>query len=193
MNYTNTYLQHHGVKGMKWGVRRYQNEDGTLTADGKKRISKMSDDKIRKLIRKDVKRSRIKQFGYGSQWDTSRTIGKNSKKARDEYWDAVRKYHDEKYDQYNEKFENLEKQYDLGKIDVEELDEKWVSLQKEIYNPELDNSVALTSDGRKYSREYLNKYGSRINIGYIKDLGFNEQTARYLNSRIMKSKIKTID
>ena len=31
------YLAHHGVKGQKWGVRRYQNEDGTLTAEGKAR------------------------------------------------------------------------------------------------------------------------------------------------------------
>lgn len=30
-------LKHYGVKGMKWGVRRYQNSDGTLTAAGKKR------------------------------------------------------------------------------------------------------------------------------------------------------------
>ena len=29
------YLAHHGIKGQKWGVRRYQNEDGTLTAAGK--------------------------------------------------------------------------------------------------------------------------------------------------------------
>lgn len=30
-------LYHWGIKGMKWGVRRYQNADGTLTAAGKKR------------------------------------------------------------------------------------------------------------------------------------------------------------
>ena len=30
-------LYHHGIKGQKWGIRRYQNEDGTLTAEGRKR------------------------------------------------------------------------------------------------------------------------------------------------------------
>lgn len=33
----NYVLYHAGIKGMKWGVRRYQNKDGTLTDAGKKR------------------------------------------------------------------------------------------------------------------------------------------------------------
>lgn len=33
------YLIHHGIKGQKWGIRRFQNEDGTLTEDGKNRYT----------------------------------------------------------------------------------------------------------------------------------------------------------
>ena len=35
----NTYLIHHGIKGQRWGIRRFQNDDGTLTDAGKKRYS----------------------------------------------------------------------------------------------------------------------------------------------------------
>lgn len=35
--YSSLYLAHHGIKGQKWGVRRYQNEDGSYTDEGAKR------------------------------------------------------------------------------------------------------------------------------------------------------------
>ena len=37
-------MYHHGIKGMKWGIRRFQNKDGSLTAKGKKRYSDANSD-----------------------------------------------------------------------------------------------------------------------------------------------------
>lgn len=37
-------LKHHGIKGMKWGERRYQNPDGSLTPEGKKRYAQQQKD-----------------------------------------------------------------------------------------------------------------------------------------------------
>lgn len=41
--HSSSELYHHGIKGQKWGVRRYQNPDGSLTEAGKKRYAKSSE------------------------------------------------------------------------------------------------------------------------------------------------------
>lgn len=38
----NVYLIHHGIKGQRWGVRRYQNENGSLTPKGRKHYERLS-------------------------------------------------------------------------------------------------------------------------------------------------------
>ena len=40
----NSYLAHYGIAGQQWGVRRFQNEDGTLTEEGRKRYLKEASD-----------------------------------------------------------------------------------------------------------------------------------------------------
>lgn len=45
----NDYLAHHGIKGQKWGIRRFQNEDGTLTTEGKEKYG-IAGSKFRKPL-----------------------------------------------------------------------------------------------------------------------------------------------
>lgn len=57
-------LAHYGIKGQKWGIRRYQNENGTLTNAGKKRYSaigiKMDLSRARRQARKENVKGRVK-------------------------------------------------------------------------------------------------------------------------------------
>lgn len=55
--YDSNYLAHYGIKGQKWGIRRFQNSDGTLTAAGQRRYSK----ELAKSIKKSGVWSRSKE------------------------------------------------------------------------------------------------------------------------------------
>ena len=89
MNYSDE-LQHWGIKGMKWGVRRYQNKDGSLTPKGKKRyddhedytrahdsksVSQMSDKELRE------RNNRLQMEQQYKQLTTKKSVGEKAVKT----------------------------------------------------------------------------------------------------------------
>ena len=187
-------LYHWGIKGMKWGVRRYQNEDGSLTAAGKKRYDKMSDNQLQKSLYKQVKKARSQQSDWSNQWNVSNTIGKNSKAVADRYREDLRKHQSsDEYKKAVKKMNTLDKRAERGEIDLDQYNKEYEKIQKSVYSPELDTSVRITGKGRQYSKEYLNKYGNDLNVAYLKDLGYNDSTAKKFAARVLKANKKLLN
>lgn len=96
-------LYHHGVKGQKWGVRRFQNVDGTLTAKGKKHYG-VSDDFDGRILSKKTKFYRItnnkEDTTYGGQKYLS--TNKADHKAWQKYIGDA--YAERGYETYNVKY-----------------------------------------------------------------------------------------
>lgn len=82
----NNELQHWGVKGMKWGVRRYQNKDGTLTPAGRKRyareLSKLREEK-KVLENKRKTRAKFDKLDAMRKENEALKSGKTGKNSSD--------------------------------------------------------------------------------------------------------------
>lgn len=80
-------LYHHGVKGMKWGVRRYTNKDGSLNAAGKKRYNSAGDVKSAKAAVKSAGNAYSKAYSKAhNKAAAAYSPFKKHRQANDERW-----------------------------------------------------------------------------------------------------------
>lgn len=75
MTNSNSYFAHYGIKGQKWGVRRYQNKDGSYTSAGKIRRRSYSSDyeetrELRKKSAKELSNEELKKLNKRMNLET---------------------------------------------------------------------------------------------------------------------------
>lgn len=79
-----TALEHHGIKGQKWGIRRFQNEDGSLTEAGKRRLERKDNRWIKrnatKIHNKAYKKSQKEMRKVTKQLDRKYMIRSDSER-----------------------------------------------------------------------------------------------------------------
>ena len=138
-------LYHWGIKGMKWGVRRYQNADGTLTAAGKERLSKS-----------------IAKKPYPTKFTDSIVEVKNYKQNSKSYKDAVEKTKD---------FEKSYKQYqnDKSRWNMEankKATEKYGNFTELLFSGDSKKLGEYLQFGKDYIKEKSSKPASIVNKKY---------------------------
>ena len=94
----NTSLQHHGVKGMKWGVRRFRNKNGSLTPEGKKRY--LIDEIGRTPIQKGVSVKSDGSISISKGVNLQRLVSDKSRPLKDLTYASVLEYDNAKYVKY---------------------------------------------------------------------------------------------
>ena len=171
-------IYHYGIQGMKWGVRRYQRADGTLTPAGEKRYAKQ----IRKAEKRAVNRNPSNKATLRPYRDST---GENFDRVEKEFHDSFK--NDKQYRKLSEKAFDLEKkrllfeepyyrkfeQYDDTRY-IDELykNKEYVKLTKQ--------SKAATNAKNAYVAKRAKEYVDRLKEAKLDDLNIteNRETAK---------------
>lgn len=154
---SNGELCHWGVKGMRWGVRRYQNKDGSLTAAGQKRYDR--DVRENNAKKKD---NRINIDGP----DPKRWVREDTSRAKNIVDSSSNMVRELKNVERSTRPSPKKEKMDLSKMTDQQLRDRInrANLEKQ-YNDIFAQSSSSVSKGRQYVSDILDTTGTVLTIG----------------------------
>ena len=189
-------LYHHGIKGQKWGVRRYQNEDGSYTDAGKKRYGRSSENGKKEGF---VKRIAGKIHKFRSDRATERLNDREEARAR-----MQAKYDlDSKYAKNDRDKARAKAEYDNEKAYLDYRDAKDRAIINKKYKTDPEYVRAMQANGERLAKENLYgengavRYDTFINMGMTRQQAeariFTEDLLSGLADAGIKKLVNTLD
>lgn len=146
-------LAHHGIKGQKWGVRRFQNADGTLTDKGRKRYNKAVYKEV--ITRTELGRSMVKGKLMSEVVDDIRPSYKKFKSSIDGLASEIEKIKNS--EEYKNKLKATKRESKKKYVEIEENGVEYMALKKSVEANKKHNEgiLALTKSGWNSLQEQL--------------------------------------